>query len=220
MSFTKAYHNFFKLLASNNNREWFQTNKTIYEKDVKKPFESFISELLDYAHALNPMIISDTKKSILRINRDIRFAADKSPYNLSMRAIISEQGAKDKEYPGVYISMGVDGIAFYGGWHGIAKDNLLNLRTRIAADPTEIQKIIKDKDFIKHFESLQGESNKVIPKEFKEIAINHPIIAMKQFYVVRNFDAKKIVATELVEEIKGLYLASQPLINYLKGSAG
>ncbi|MDA7837060.1 DUF2461 family protein, partial [Salibacteraceae bacterium] len=44
--FTKEYEQFFDELNNNNEREWFNANKSRYEKHVKKPFEAFVSDLI------------------------------------------------------------------------------------------------------------------------------------------------------------------------------
>jgi len=219
MIFTKEYLVFFKELAANNNREWFLTNKKRYESAVKIPFEKFIAELLHWLGTIDETLAISPKQAILRINRDIRFAADKSPYNLTMRAILSAQGSKDKEYPGIYISMGPEGIEFYAGWYGIDKESLQHLRQRIVAQPQEFIKIIRQPDFLTRLGALQGDKNKVLPKDLKEAALINPIIAHKQFYVHKKMPAKLITSATLMPEIKGLCRCSMPLIAYLRKSA-
>ena len=44
--FNESYNLFFKELAANNNRDWYHENKSSYEKEVKKPFEAFVADLI------------------------------------------------------------------------------------------------------------------------------------------------------------------------------
>lgn len=219
MNFTKEYLVFFKELAANNNREWFIANKKRYETAVKLPFEKFIGEILDWLVTIDESIAISPKQAILRINRDIRFAADKSPYNLSMRAILSAQGSKDKDYPGIYLSLGPEGIEFFAGWYGIDKESLQHLRQRIAAQPQELKKIISQPHFLARMGELQGEKNKVLPKDLKEAALKNPLIAHKQFYVHKKMPAKLITSATLMQEIMDDCLCSMPLLEYLRKSA-
>ena len=88
MNFEKALK-FLKDLARNNNRDWFEKNKTRYIES-KEEFEVFVSDLLndmiefdDSLAGLNP------KKLIFRIYRDVRFSKDKSPYKKKLSAAFS-----------------------------------------------------------------------------------------------------------------------------------
>ncbi|MDL5046489.1 DUF2461 family protein [Oscillatoria amoena NRMC-F 0135] len=82
--FDADYINFFDGLENNNTKEWFDTNKKIYENKVKKPFNAFIEELIAAYNALGYKIPMTAKDAIMRINRDIRFSNDKSPYKTHM----------------------------------------------------------------------------------------------------------------------------------------
>lgn len=82
--FTPQYISFFKELSQNNNTDWFNAHKKDYEKEVKKPFESFIARLILEMNTLTPEITISPSEAIFRINKDIRFSADKSPYKTEM----------------------------------------------------------------------------------------------------------------------------------------
>ncbi|MGH2437313.1 MAG: DUF2461 family protein [bacterium] len=67
---------FFKRLARNNNRDWFQAHKDIYESTCRRPMQLLVAEL-------EPRF---GKAKISRINRDIRFSRDRSPYKTYIAA--------------------------------------------------------------------------------------------------------------------------------------
>src|SRR5579864_6015927 len=80
MPFSSATLRFFRDLARHNNKPWFEAHRADYERDVKEPMRELI-ELLDVRLArFAPEITGDPKRSMFRINRDIRFSKDKSPY--------------------------------------------------------------------------------------------------------------------------------------------
>src|SRR5690606_4197407 len=93
--FTSDFIEFFKELAANNNKEWFDENRERYQKNVKIPFEKFVAALMAELKKDDPELTGDPKKAIFRINRDIRFAKDKTPYKLNRSAAISKYGKKD-----------------------------------------------------------------------------------------------------------------------------
>ena len=110
--FTQDYLDFFKELAANNHKEWFDENRKRYEKSVKDPFKKFVEALIAETHKFDPSVNIEAKDAIFRINRDIRFSKDKTPYKLDRSAIISSGGRKDHSIPGFYIATGFSGHGF------------------------------------------------------------------------------------------------------------
>ena len=81
--FSPDYLDFFIELAANNHKDWFDLNRKRYEASVKKPFAQFTQALIDRIAVTNPSFQHVLAKDcIFRINRDIRFSADKTPYKL------------------------------------------------------------------------------------------------------------------------------------------
>ena len=113
--FEPDYLEFFKELAANNHKDWFDANRRRYETVVRDPFKNFISRLITEMSKTDPDLEIQAKDAIFRINRDIRFSKDKTPYKLNNSAIISKEGRKNKNYPGIYLEFGPEKLAFYGG---------------------------------------------------------------------------------------------------------
>ena len=95
--FEKDFIDFFKELAQNNNKEWFDSNRKRYESSIKKPFKEFISKLISEIQLHDSEVLIEPKDAIFRINRDIRFSKDKTPYKLQTSAIVSAGGRKNRE---------------------------------------------------------------------------------------------------------------------------
>src|SRR5688572_9652097 len=113
--FSPEFVKFFKNLAKNNSTVWFNENRKTYEAEVKKPFAAFIDELIKKVQKIDPAIKIKASDAIMRINKDIRFSKDKTPYNTYVAAIVSVTGRKSKEYPGMYLQLGADKIMVFGG---------------------------------------------------------------------------------------------------------
>ena len=209
--FTKDFLKFFQGLAKNNEREWFHANKKDYETHVKNPFKNFVQLIIDKMQAVDPTVVILPKDAIFRINRDIRFAKDKTPYKTNVSAAISAGGRKDHSKPGIYFEMGAEKFGIFSGVYQPDKNQLQNIREGIASQPKEFEKILKDKKFKKIWGEIQGEKNKRIPKEFKEEVETQPLIANKQFYVMAQFDADKILDPKLDKIIMEHYLAAKPM---------
>ncbi|MEM6965053.1 MAG: DUF2461 domain-containing protein [Bacteroidota bacterium] len=212
--FTKAYLQFFADLTQHNEREWFHANKKRYEEHVKNPFKNFVQLLIDQMQVIDPSIIITPKDAIFRINRDIRFSKDKTPYKTNASAAISAGGRKDHSKPGIYIEMGSEQFGIYSGVYMPDKNQLQAIREAIAAEPDTFKKILKTKKFKDFWGKIQGERNKRIPKEFAEAAEDQPLIFNKQFYVVALFAADKILDPQLDKIVMDHYRAAKPLSDF------
>ena len=208
--FTTDYNQFFKDLAKNNNKEWFDANRKRYETSVKKPFEAFVAEAIKRIAKHDKTIRIEPKEAIFRINKDIRFSKDKTPYKLACSAIISPAGRKDHATPGIYFEFGPESLKFYGGAYSPDKDQLVSIRTAIMRDPKGFRKVIGSKTFSSKFDGVKGEVNKVLQPDFKAAATKEPLIANKQFYVGAERPAKLVTDAKLMDELTDHYLAMCP----------
>src|SRR5262249_48339909 len=80
LMFSPAAQRFFRSLSRNNNKTWFEANRSVYDTEVRAPLKALVEELDVRLAGIAPEIIGDPKRSLFRINRDIRFSKDKSPY--------------------------------------------------------------------------------------------------------------------------------------------
>ena len=149
---TKEYFKFFAELEQNNNKEWFDANRKRYDKHVKTAFKKLVEQIITEVAFVDDSIASlEAKDAIFRINRDIRFSNDKTPYKTQMSAIISPIGKKDKTNPGLYFEIDKSGINVYGGTYMPDKDQLLNIRNCIAEDMDGFHKALANPEFVAHY---------------------------------------------------------------------
>lgn len=210
--FTKDYLDFFIELAANNHKEWFDSNRKRYETSVKKPFADFVQTFINHLAKSHPVFKDLTaSECIFRINRDIRFSKDKTPYKLLCSAVVAPNGKKSKSIHGVYFEFGPEAVRVYGGIYEIDKDDLYAVREGIAQNQNEFESLISDPDFVKVFGEVRGERNKIAPKEFKEAAEKQPYILNKQWYFMTEFDADLLLQDHLLETIDSCFRAGLPL---------
>src|ERR1043166_6861207 len=104
---------FLKDLKKNNNKEWFEANRKKYEA-AKEDFASLVQNVIDKFCVTDTTLSSITeKKCLFRINRDIRFSKDKSPYKTNFGASINA-GSKISMKAGYYLHVH-PGDNFMGG---------------------------------------------------------------------------------------------------------
>lgn len=214
--FSPEFLKFFSSLEKNNSKEWFDEHRKDYEKFVKKPFKSFIEELIINIQYRDPKITLEAKNAIFRINRDIRFSKDKTPYKTKSSAIICRGPKKTHMKPGIYIEMSPLDFRIYGGIYALETADLKKVREEISYNTDEFDKLLNNKSFTSLFGSLHGEQNKRIPKEFAKIASTTPLIANKQFYFYTKMPANTIEQDNLMDIILEHYDAGKPLLDFLE----
>ncbi|WP_422858257.1 DUF2461 domain-containing protein [Flagellimonas sp. S174] len=212
---TEAYSSFFKELAHNNHKEWFHANKKRYEKDVKTPFLNLLDAVLPTLKDWESKIDEDPNKALFRINRDIRFSKDKSPYNTIMKAGFSPRGKKS-ELPGFYLGIDAENIHVGGGLFMISTPELKLLRHSIAENPEALVSIVQQTDFVQNFGKLKGEKAKRLDKESMAVSEKTDLIFNKQFYAMAEFPLAPFYNSEsLVDEVLNHFEVIRPLNIYL-----
>jgi uncharacterized protein (TIGR02453 family) len=214
--FSKNFLDFYKELAANNNRDWFQDHKKQYEQDVKKPMEAFIADLIAAMQKHEPHLNVTPSECIFRINRDIRFSKDKTPYKTYSSAAISAGGRKSMDNAGLYIEVGPEALKMGGGIYMPDKDGILNIREALTKEPKLFMKLLSEKKFAKLWGDLQGERNKIIPAEMKPAAEICPHIYNKQFFYWTELPAKHITSKDLMELVMEHYHDAKPVAEFLE----
>lgn len=200
--FTKDYLDFFKELAANNHKDWFDENRKRYEISVKNPFKKFIERLIAEVEAIDSEQKGiEAKHCIFRINRDVRFSKDKTPYKLNNSAIVSPGGKKGKDIPGMYIEIGPETVRLFGGVFFLEKQNLEDFRYYLAANISAFDKLIHQNDFLKTYGEIRGEKAKRIPNDLKEAAEKQSLIFNKQFYFFTEYDPEIIFKDSFVKTL-------------------
>ena len=93
MSFTPSALQFLRGLSAHNEKPWFEAHRSEYEQEVRDPMRELIEEMLVRFHDFAPEIGGDPKRSMFRINRDVRFSKDKSPYKTHAACWFHHRGA-------------------------------------------------------------------------------------------------------------------------------
>ena len=166
---------FLEDLIANNNTEWMHANKKRYD-NYKKDYHSFIASLLAEMKPLDPSLEPlEVKNCTFRINRDIRFSKDKSPYKTNMGVWMS-QDKNRKNAPGYYIHF-EQGNCFIAGGVWCPEPNELKLiRKEIEFFYDDLEAIVSDTNFKKEFHKL---ILKVHPDKCKNTNLNHDELSKK-----------------------------------------
>jgi len=118
--FSAETFRFFRELGRNNRKAWMDANRERYRAHVVERLRALLDALTSDVQQLNPEfdVSGRTGTNLSRINRDIRFAADKSPYRTQMYLMFSDQRAADGDDAQLYVGVSPDvvtsGFRMYG----------------------------------------------------------------------------------------------------------
>ncbi|MBP7390233.1 MAG: DUF2461 domain-containing protein [Chitinophagales bacterium] len=213
--FNIDFFKFFDGLKKNNNKEWFDKNRSIYENEVKLPFRQLVTDVTAKMSKDVPELNQNISKAVFRINRDIRFSKDKSPYKTNVGAILSRTGTKDQVYPGFYMHFGADDCIVGGGKYFCEKEELKKIRQEIYYNNKAFQKILNDQKFKELYKGLEGEKSKILEPEYKDFLKEQPLIANKQFWFYSNVSRKEITGDNIDTTILHHFKAGLKLNRFL-----
>ena len=214
---TKSTLDFLSELKENNSKEWFDTNRKRYEA-VKKEMNATVQQLINGIAAFDPPVANlKPKDCTFRINRDIRFSKDKSPYKTNVGAFIS-RGGKKSPHAGYYIHIEPGNCFLGGGMYGPASDVLNSVRQEIDYNTEEFKKIINSKQFKDLFGELRGEQLKTSPKGYPN---DHPEIELlryKSYLMMHNLKDAEVINDGFIDRVTTIFKGMQPLNEFLNRS--
>jgi uncharacterized protein (TIGR02453 family) len=217
----KSTLDFLKALKKNNNKIWFDQNREKYNT-TKDNFDEFVALLLEQ------MILFDedlkelsSKNCTFRINRDIRFSKDKTPYKINLSASFNKGGKKSIN-AGYYFHLQPGGNSFVGGglWMPEAIE-LKKLRQEIDYCFPEFKKIINASSFKKHYSELKKDEKQMlvnVPKGYEKENPAADFLRMKSFIATKNLSDEKVTSVNLVKETTQAFKALMPLIKFINRS--
>lgn len=204
-------------LKANNNREWFLENKKRYEI-FKKDYHQLIADFLDIMKPLDPSLeLLEVKNCTFRINRDIRFSKDKSPYKAHLGIWISS-GAKGMNRSGYYVHIEKGASFIAGGFYSPEAEDLKKVRKEIAYFYDDLEEILNNPTFRKEYSSLDvNETNslKTAPKDYEK---DHPAIQylkLKSYTATQKYDISEVTKKDFVEKMSKKLIALKPLNDFI-----
>jgi uncharacterized protein (TIGR02453 family) len=208
---------FLKDLKKNNNKPWFEKHRKQFE-DAKHDFASFIQTLIE-KHGKKDESIAHLKAKdcTFRINRDVRFSKNKSPYKDNMGGYMS-RGGKKSPFAGYYFHC-QPGRCFAGGglWMPMPPD-LNKVRQEIDYNFGEFKKIIGSKKFKSVYGDLSKEAEYVLTRVPKGYEANNPAaeyLKMKSFVALATFKDTDLTSKNLLKKVLTAFETLQPLIEFL-----
>jgi uncharacterized protein (TIGR02453 family) len=210
----KAVLAFLRDLRENNNKAWFDSNRARYEQ-AREAFEYLVESLIsELSPGLDLKGIS-ARDCIFRINRDIRFSKDKTPYKTHLSAEIAPGGRRSGNL-GYYIHIAPDDESLIaGGLYTPTPEQLAKFREVIARDARPFKRLLSSKDFVRYFGSIEGERLSTAPQGYSR---DHPeidLLRLRQVTVVHHLTDKQVLAQDLPTHAIQIMKAMKPFNDYL-----
>ncbi|SFA95743.1 TIGR02453 family protein [Collimonas sp. OK607] len=208
-------------LSENNNRAWFVMNKPRYDI-LRAEFLELVVWLIAEISKFDPAIAGcNPKKALFRINRDMRFSHDKSPYKTYFSASITASGLKKPSQgggPAYYFHIDAGGtLLIAGGEYMPPADRLRAIRLQVIADASGFGKLLKNKKFKEAYGDLQTEGQLTRPpKGFDADSPHIEYIKLKNFIVWKEQPLKKMLSDALEKELVTGFKDAYPLVRWLR----
>lgn len=201
---------FLQKINQNNNREWFQANKSEYDQSHQEMI-AFADKLLVEMNKHDLIQTPSGKKSLYRIYRDVRFGKDKTPYKTNWAGGFKR--ATDQLRGGYYYQISIHGSFVMGGFFGPSPQDLLHIRNHIAQDAEPLREVVESKVFKSFFGELQGSQLKTAPKGFEKDHPDIDLLRYKQFVVRHDFTQKEIDSKDFPKTISKAFQQMRPLFD-------
>jgi uncharacterized protein (TIGR02453 family) len=216
--FRPEFFDFFRELGTNNDRAWFESNKTRFRESVQAPMSDFIAAIAPQLARISRQFVADPRPhggSMFRIHRDVRFSKDKRPYKEHAACQFRHRLGRDVHAPGFYVHLGPNEVFVGAGLWMPEADALLKIRTAIAAKPATWKKIVGDRRFAGRFGGVEGEQLQRPPRGFDP---SHPYIddiRRKSFVVGCDSSERLARSPRFAAETAESFAATAPFMRFL-----
>ncbi len=206
---------FLKDLGQNNNKAWFEANRSRYE-EARASFEEYLAALMAGMHSFVDLEGIEPKDCMMRIYRDIRFSKDKSPYKTNFSAAIAPGGRKSGSVPYYLHLQPGNHSMLAGGCHESEPEQVAKWRLALDENPQALMTVIDSAEFKRTFGSLMGEKLARPPKGYSPEHPHIELLKMKSFAAARTLTDKEVLSPDFVQASVKVYKALKPFLEYLE----
>ena len=206
---------FLRGLEKNNDREWFNERKAVYEAELKEPMLAIIRKITDAMIEFAPNHVRPAEKSLFRIYRDTRFAHDKRPYKNHVAAWWSHTGMEKTSGAGYYFQVSPKGVVIAAGAYMPEKEQLAAIRHWLVDNHASFRKILERPAVRRTFTVFEGEALTRPPKGFP---CEHPaidLIKCKQWGLRTELPAETALESNFAQTVIRHFKLLAPVVDAL-----
>lgn len=203
-------------LSQNNKKEWMDDNKKRYQ-EAKNQVIELVAEVIEKASVFDPSLIGvEPKKTLFRINRDIRFSKNKDPYKTNFGAAIVNGGRKSGN-AGYYLHIKPNDCMVGGGVYQPMPEVMQKVRQEIDYNGEKIRSIIDHPDFKKILGEPYGEDRlKTAPKGYPKDHPNLDLLQLKHYVFMNKVTDKQATSKSFSDQIVKTYKTLYPFNQFLQ----
>ncbi len=186
---------FLKQLKANNTKVWFDANRKRYDQ-AREEFIALSETIINELAKIDPLLAGvEAKSCLFRINRDVRFSKDKSPYKTNFAAYYAP-GGKNSNYCGWYLHLEPGKSMMGGGLWQPEPAAMAKVRQEIDYNFKQFKKIIEKDSFKAAFPKIEGEQLKTTPKGYDATNAAIHYLKHKSWIVSHSFSDKDITSPD------------------------
>jgi uncharacterized protein (TIGR02453 family) len=214
--FSEEALKFLRGLKRNNNREWFQARREIYDRELKRPMLAIIEKVTDAMASFAPTHVRPAEKCMFRIYRDTRFSADKTPYKMHVAAWWARLGMEKTSGGGYYFHVSPEEVIIAAGIYMPQREQLFAIRMQLLEQHEELRRLLNDRKLRRAMDlDLDVRALSRPPKGFPA---DHPaidLIKQQQWGVFARLPAEAALKKTLVKEITTRFQLAAPVVDFL-----
>ena len=202
-------------LNNNNNREWMQDHRQLYQ-ECKEEVTELVKKLINGISQFDSGILGlQPKDCMFRINRDIRFSRNKDPYKNNFGAAITAGGRKTGN-PSYYLHIAPKKSFFAGGMYMPSADRLTKIRQEIDYNASELKAIIWGDTFYETFGDIRGQALKTCPRGYSSDHPDIKLLRLKSFLVKKDLTDRSFYSPHHFSRLISLSEMIYPFNKYLE----
>ena len=206
---------FLKSLNKNNDREWFNQRKAVYEAELKEPMLAIIRKVTNAMMEFAPHHVRPAEKSLFRIYRDTRFSNNKLPYKTHVAAWWSHTGMDKTSGAGYYFQVSPKGVVVAAGAYMPEKEQLAAIRHWMLDNHAKFRKLLNRPAVKKTFTEFEGEALTRPPKGFPP---EHPaidLIKCKQWGLSTTLSVETALEANFSQTLTRHFRLLKPIVDAL-----
>lgn len=212
--FSDSTFQFFQGLSENNEKEWFNDHKQTFKDEVEAPFIALL-EALTFRLEDAERSLRGGKQTVFRLNRDVRFSDDKSPYKTNISGVLTPTGTKSELAGVVYVQLGKDGGFTIAGFYNLSPKQLGPMRDAMIERADEFDGVLHAlKSAGRRLDQSMALSS--MPKGFTEHGEHRhaEVIKLKSLMVREDLPKEAWLCGDVVDHVEKLAREAMPLLRF------
>jgi uncharacterized protein (TIGR02453 family) len=215
--FTPETMKFLRGLKRNNDREWFEARRDVYERSLRAPMLAVAEEINHALTEFAPDHVRPANKAVMRIYRDIRFSKNKQPYKTHLSAWWARRGMEKTSGGGFYLQISPQEIMVAAGVYMPEREQLLAIRRWMSENHSTYRKQLKKAMTMKGlaFTGINAEPLTRMPKGFLADDPAAELVRAKNWGISTTLPAEVALTPKLVAEIVKRMRVAAPIVDTL-----